>query len=71
MNEADELAALVLEAQDLDLPALEDRVDKLCDHLSLVAAETGMDRELDYCPERHMEDVLDAQTRNPSGALQS
>lgn len=58
MNKAAELAALVCEAQDLDLPCLDDRMDKLTDHLALVAAETGMDRELDYYPERHMERVL-------------
>jgi hypothetical protein len=59
MLEVDELIALVLEAQDLDLPSLDDRLDKLSDHLSLIAAETGMDRELCYCPERHMEDTLE------------
>lgn len=59
MLEVDELTALVLEAQDLDLPSLDDRIDKLTDHLSLIAAETGMDREWGYCPQRHMEETLD------------
>lgn len=59
MLEVDELVALVLEAEDLGLPSLDDRMDKLQDHLSLIAAETGMDREGCYCPERHLEDVLD------------
>ena len=59
MNELDELIALVLEAEDLDLPSLDDRYDQLSDHLSVIAAESGMDRELDYCPARHMDEALE------------
>jgi hypothetical protein len=65
MLEVDELAALVLEAQDLKLPSLDDRMDKFRDHLDTIAAETGMDRELDYCPDRHMEEVLEEHWTTP------
>jgi hypothetical protein len=32
--------------------------DLVQEELSLIAAETGMDREGCYCPERHFEDTL-------------
>jgi hypothetical protein len=38
-----------------DLPCIEGMLE---DELSTYAAESGMDRELCYCPERHMERVI-------------
>lgn len=56
----EDLAALIAEAEDLDLPSLDGLMDQLADQLSTIAAETGMDRELDYNAELHMEAYLEA-----------
>ncbi len=59
MLEVDELVILFLEAQHFELPCVDEHLSNLEEHLTLIAAETGMDREGCYCPERHMEDVLE------------
>ncbi len=56
---ADELTALYLEAQDLELPCVDVIEDRLREELSIMAAENGSDREGCYCPERYFDDHIE------------
>lgn len=62
MTEAQYLAKLVTHFQSMEetiVSKKETLLDKLRDELSIVAAESGADRELDYDSERHLEEVLE------------
>lgn len=65
MLKVDELLAIFIDAQENELPDVDVHEDLLREELSLIAAETGMDRELCYCPERHMEDSIEIFIKNP------
>lgn len=48
-----------IDAVNLNLASQDGLVTQIEDELSIIAAETGMDREGCYCPEKHYEDTLE------------